>query len=113
MWSAGACLQLSHLRSTLPLHPWPHWPAQGRLPEIEELQRQITAAHEELAEASFRAAEERNAVAAVQQALTADKVRQFDAIETRANNAAMKLLCCCSKHNVTVLVVVRPPCCWK
>ena len=46
--------------------------AQARLPEIEALQAQITASHEELTDLDFRAAEER---AAAQAAAAAAAVR--------------------------------------
>jgi len=50
--------------------------AQARLPEIEELQKQITASCEELAELDFRATEERVAAAAREAAV---KVRHLSA----------------------------------
>lgn len=59
----------------LPLPPLGRPPTcQGRLPEIEELQRQIAAAHEELSEQSFKAAEDRSAASAREQALLAERV---------------------------------------
>ena len=57
--------------SVVALHVTQHarWCVQARLPEIEELQKQITASCEELAELDFRAAEERAAAAAREAAL--------------------------------------------
>lgn len=46
---------------------------QGRLPEIDVLQKQISKAHEELSDLRFRLEEQRASGAAREQALAADK----------------------------------------
>jgi chromosome segregation ATPase len=76
---------------------------QGRLPEIEVLQKQISKAHEELSDLRFKLEEQRAAAAAKEQQLNADKQQlqgqvealshqrerlqlEVDAATTRANN---------------------------
>lgn len=46
---------------------------QGRLPEIEVLQKQISKAHEEMSDLRFKLEEQRAAAAAKEQQLQADK----------------------------------------
>ncbi len=60
---------------------------QGRLPEIQELQRQISAAHEELSDAAFKANEDRSAAAAREQRLSDEQARLERAVAalTEAN----------------------------
>jgi hypothetical protein len=51
--------------------------AQGRLPEIDVLQKQISKAHEEISDLRFKLEEQRAAAAAKEQTLTSDK-RQLE-----------------------------------
>jgi hypothetical protein len=61
----------ARVRPHAALTPPPRFPRaprpQGRLPEIDVLQGQLTAAHEELSDAKFRAEEQRSAAAAREQ----------------------------------------------
>ena len=57
---------------------------QARLPEIEELQKQITASCEELAELDFRATEERAAAAARETALKVIRCNRGTLVSGRA-----------------------------
>jgi predicted nucleic acid-binding Zn-ribbon protein len=50
---------------------------QGRLPEIDVLQKQISKAHEEISDLRFKLEEQRAAAAAKEQTLTSDK-RQLE-----------------------------------
>lgn len=60
---------------------------QGRLPEIEALQKQISQAHEEMSDLQFRRNEELAAATAKEQQLVAAKVQlegQVSALKTQA-----------------------------
>lgn len=55
--------------------------AQGRLPEIEVLQKQISKAHEELSDLRFKLEEQRAAAASKEQQLNADKQQLQSQVE--------------------------------
>lgn len=54
---------------------------QGRLPEIEVLQKQISKAHEELSDLRFKLEEQRAAAASKEQQLNADKQQLQSQVE--------------------------------
>jgi chromosome segregation ATPase len=63
------------------------WAVQGRLPEIEVLQKQISQAHEEMSDLQFRRNEELAAASAKEQQLVAAKVQlegQVSALKAQA-----------------------------
>jgi hypothetical protein len=72
----------------LPPHLLPPPPNhQGRLPEIDVLQKQISKAHEELSDLRFRLEEQRASSASKEKALCADKAALQSSLEatTHAN----------------------------
>lgn len=54
---------------------------QGRLPEIEVLQKQISKAHEELSDLRFKLQEHRSAASTKEQQLSADKQQLLGQVE--------------------------------
>lgn len=64
---------------------WARVLPQGRLPEIEVLQKQISKAHEELSDLRFKLEEQRAAASSREQQLTADKQQLQSQLEALAH----------------------------